>query len=182
MERRRWGALLGRCEGGEGFFEAGGVFDVGGGEGAVDLAVEAGEDFAGADFDVVGDVVELELADAVDPADGAGDLADEGVADGVGLLVRRRASTLAATGKRGSWKGMDWSGFGELELGGHHEGAVEGGADGEHDGALGTESLQSSAARATAAAEPEMTVWSGELRLAVETTSLGRRVACGDGR
>lgn len=56
QERRRLGSALGgRGEGGEGFFEAGGVFYVGGGEGAVDLAVEAGEDFAGADFDGLGD-------------------------------------------------------------------------------------------------------------------------------
>ena len=78
-------ASRGWCEGGEGFFEAGGVFYVGGVQGSVDLAVQAGEDFAWAYFDVVGYVAELELADAVDPADGAGDLADEGVADVVGL-------------------------------------------------------------------------------------------------
>ena len=68
------------------FAVRGGVFDVEGGDGAVfaeDLAVEAGEDFAGAYFDEVGCALGGEEADAFDPADGSGDLADEGVADHV---------------------------------------------------------------------------------------------------
>ena len=47
-----------------------------------------------------------EELDALDPADGAGDLADEGSRGTSVPRVRRRASTLAATGKAGSWKVM----------------------------------------------------------------------------
>ena len=100
------------------------------------LVVQAGEDFAGAYFYVVGDVVELELADAVYPADGSGDLADEGVADGVGVL-EKGGVYVGGYGETGVVEGDGVELGGELELGGHHEGAVEGAAYGEHDGALG---------------------------------------------
>jgi len=53
----------------EGFFEGGGVFYVGGFLGAVDLAHEAGEDFAGAYFDEVSCALGDEELDAFDPAD-----------------------------------------------------------------------------------------------------------------
>ncbi len=51
---------------------------------AEDLAVEAGEDFAGAYLDEVSGALGGEELDALDPADGAGDLADEAVAGVVG--------------------------------------------------------------------------------------------------
>ncbi len=100
------------------------------------MAVEAGEDFAGTDFEVVRDVAELELVNALDPADGAGDLADEGVADGVGLEEGLRVD-VADDGEAGVVEVDAVELRGELALGGQHEGAVEGAADGEHDGALG---------------------------------------------
>ncbi len=128
----------GFAEGGEGFFEAGGVFHVGSGEGSGYLAIEAGEDFAGAYFDVVGDVAELELGNAVDPADGSGDLADEGIADGVGV-EEEFGIDVADYGEAGVVEGDGLELRFELDLGGHHQGAVEGAADGEHDGSLGTE-------------------------------------------
>ena len=65
----------------EGFFQGGGIFYVGGFLGAVDLAHEAGENFAGAYFDEVGCSFGDEELDALDPADGAGDLTDEAVGD-----------------------------------------------------------------------------------------------------
>ncbi len=52
--------------------------------------------------------------------------------------VRRRASTLAATGKCGSLKVRLAEVAGEGVLRGLHKGAVEGGADLKHDGALGS--------------------------------------------
>lgn len=122
------------------FFEAGWVFDIGGGEGAVDLAVEAGEDFAGADFDVMGDAGLMQKPDALNPADGAGDLADEGVADGVGG-GEEAGVDVGGDGEGGVVEGDGGEVGGELELRGHHERAVEGSADGEHDGALGSEFL-----------------------------------------
>ncbi len=76
--------------------------------------------------------------DAVDPADGAGDLADEGVANDVGLQVELGVDVAGY----GEARGLEGDGLElmlELVLGGHHERAVEGAADGEHDGALGTE-------------------------------------------
>jgi len=123
-------------EGGESFFQAGGIFYVGGVEGAVDLAVEAGKDFAGANFYVACYVAELELVDAVGPADGAGDLADEGVADGVGLHEELGVD-VAGYGKARELEVDILDLLDELVLCGHHEWAVEGAADGEHDGALG---------------------------------------------
>ena len=53
----------------------------------------------------------------------------------------RRASTFAATGNAGSLKLMDSSVAGELVLCGLHELAVEGRADGKHDGTLGSSLL-----------------------------------------
>jgi hypothetical protein len=128
----------GFAEGGEGFFEGGGVFYVGGGESAGYLAIEAGEDFAGAYFDVIRDVRELEFADAVYPADGSGDLADEGVADGV-WVEEKLGVDVAGYREVRVVKGDGLELMFELNLGGHHERAVEGAADGEHDGSLGTE-------------------------------------------
>ena len=72
-----------RCdgEGSECGVQARGVFDVGGGKRFVDLTVEAGEDFAGADFNEMRGAGLREELDALDPADRRGDLADESVAD-----------------------------------------------------------------------------------------------------
>ncbi len=123
-------------ERGEGFFKAGGIFDVGGVEGAVDLAVEAAEDLAGADLDEVGGAGLLEEADALHPADGAGDLADEGVADG-GAAGEQEGVDVGGDGEGGVVEGDRLQRAGELLLGGVHEGAVEGRADRKHDGALG---------------------------------------------
>jgi hypothetical protein len=88
-----------------------------------------------------------EELDALDPAYGAGDLAYEAVGDLGGL---------------GEEAGVHVGGDGEL-------GVVEG------EG--GEVASERSAARSTAAVAPEMTVWSGELRLAGETTArLGLKV------
>ncbi len=86
----------------------------------------------------MGDVRELELADAVDPADGAGDLADEGVADVVGLQEEAGVD-VGGYGEAGVVEGDGLELVFELALCGHHEGAMEGSADGEHDDALGSE-------------------------------------------
>ncbi len=75
----------GQVQGGEGFVEGGFVFDVEADGGldvaAEDLAGEAGEDAAGAELDEVGGAAVDEELEALDPADGGGDLADEAVAD-----------------------------------------------------------------------------------------------------
>jgi hypothetical protein len=68
-------------EGGEGFFERGGVFHVEAFLIAVDLTREPGEDLAGACLDEVSGTPGDEELDALDPADGAGDLAYEAVGD-----------------------------------------------------------------------------------------------------
>ena len=97
--------------------------------------VKAGEDFAGAYFDEVGGGFVGEELDAFDPADGAGDLADEAVA-GVGTAGDEAGVDIGSDG--GDWVVED-DGFevlGEGILSGLHEGAVEGGADLKHDGAL----------------------------------------------
>ena len=96
------------AEGGEGLFEAGGVFYVGGVEGAVDLAVEAGEDFAGAYFDVVGYARSCEqvMHSTQRTAPVTWRMRASRMASG---RMRRRASTLAATGKARVWKATDSS-------------------------------------------------------------------------
>ncbi len=129
----------GRSQSGEGFFERGGVFDVEGGGWSLpsDLAVEAGEDFAGADFDEVGCALGDEELDALDPADGAGDLADEAVA-GVGAAGDEAGVDVGGDGDGGVVEGDGFEVLGEGVLRGLHERAVEGGADLEHDGALGS--------------------------------------------
>ena len=124
-------------EGGEGLLEGVGVFDVGGGGGAVDLTHEAGEDFAGAHLDEVGGAFAEEELDALDPADGAGDLADKAVAD-VGGAGDKAGVDVAGDGVEGVVEGDGFEVGGEAVLGGLHELGVEGGADLEHDGALGS--------------------------------------------
>ena len=112
----------------------------------------------------------IEELNALDPADGAGDLADEavgdfgavgeeagvdvgghgvpGIVEGEGCEVGARASCAGCM--RAQWKGaLTWSMMARLA----------------------PACLQRSAARSTAAVAPEMTVWSGELRLAGETTA-----------
>ena len=85
--------------------------------------------------------------------------------------VMQRASTLAMTGIGGVGEGDGLEVGRQALLRGLHEGAVEGGGDGwSMTVRLAPAALQSSAARVTAAVAPEMTVWSGELRLAGETT------------
>ena len=132
-------AILAGSKCGEGFFEGGRVFDVEGGDGGVaaeDLAVEAGEDFAGADLDEVSWQLSGEEVDALDPADGAGDLADEGVA-GVGVAGGEAGVDVGGYGDGGVVEGdafeLDHQGF----LRGLHEGAMEGCADLQHDGLFG---------------------------------------------
>ena len=88
--------------------------------------------------------------------------------------MRRRASTFEATGKRGVWKWMDCMCSASWSWAGIMRGQWKGALTGRMTARLAPSSLQRSAARATAAVEPEMTVWSGELRLAVVTISLGR--------
>jgi hypothetical protein len=124
-------------ESGQGFFERGGVFYVEGFLVAIDLAHEAGEDFAWADFDEVSCALGDEELDALDPADGAGDLADEAVAGFVGVGEEARVDVAGY--------GVGWvvevdcgEVGGEGVLCGLHKGAVEGCADLEHDGALGS--------------------------------------------
>ena len=123
-------------EGGQGFFEGGGVFHVEGGLGAVDLAEEAGEDAAGADFYEGRGVFLKEKLDAFHPADGGGDLADEAVA-GVGGADDAAGVDVDDDRVGGVLEGEGFEVGGEALLGGLHEGAVEGGRDLEHDGALG---------------------------------------------
>ena len=131
------------CEGGEGFFQGGGVFYVEGGDGGVaaeDLAVEAGEDFAGAYFDEVGRGEGGEEVDALDPADGAGDLADEGVA-GVGVAGGEAGVYVGGDGDGGIVEADAFELDHEGLLGGCHEGAMEGCGDAEEDGLLGSGGL-----------------------------------------
>src|ERR1700722_9126766 len=68
-------------EGGEGGFEAGGVFDVGGEERFVNLAVEAGEDLAGADLNEMNGAGLNEELNALDQGNRRSDLAVERVAN-----------------------------------------------------------------------------------------------------
>ncbi len=120
----------------ESFFQGSWVFYVEGGDGGVateDLAVEAGEDFAWAYFDEVSGGLGDEEVDALDPADGAGDLADEGVA-GVGVAGGEAGVYVGGDGDVGivevdAFK-LDHEGL----LGGCHEGAMEGGGDAKEDG------------------------------------------------
>jgi len=86
----------------------------------------------------VGDVAKLQEVDALHPADGARDLADEGVADGVGLLEELGVD-VAGYREAGMVEGDGLELVLELQLGRHHERAVEGATDREHDGALGAE-------------------------------------------
>jgi len=124
------------CKGSEGGFEAGGVFDVRGGKSFVDLAVEAGEDFAGADFNELSGAGFGEELDALDPADRRGDLADESVAD-FGAAGEEASVGVGGDGEGGVVEDDGFEGVGEGILRGLHERGVEGAADGEHDGALG---------------------------------------------
>src|SRR5258708_17216073 len=64
---------------GEGLFERGGILDVESLLIAIDLAHEAGEDFARAYFDEVSSALGDEELDAFDPTNRAGYLADEAV-------------------------------------------------------------------------------------------------------
>ena len=121
-------------------FERRRVFDVQCGDGGVfaeDLAVEAGEDFAGAYFDEVGRALGGQELDALDPADGAGDLADEAVAGVVGFCDESGVD-VGGDGDERVLEGEGGEVFGEGVLRGLHEGAVEGCADLKHDGALGS--------------------------------------------
>ena len=95
---------------------------------AVDLAHEAGEHLAGADFDEVGDALGDEELDALDPADGAGDLADEAVA-GLGAAGDEAGVDVAGDGELGVVEDEGFEVGGEGLLRGLHEGAMEGGAD-----------------------------------------------------
>ena len=101
-----------------------------------DLAGESAEDFAGSDFDEVRDAFREKSSDGLHPLHGAGDLADECF-----------ARLLAGGGRLGVNVLDDWElrvveleltqVLGEAVLRGLHERAMEGRADGKHDGALG---------------------------------------------
>jgi len=93
--------------------------------------------FAGADFDEVDGTLGDEELDALDPADGAGDLADEAVA-GVGLAGDQTGVDVGRRWERGVVEGDAFEVDHEGVLGGLHEGAVEGGAHREHYCAFGT--------------------------------------------
>jgi hypothetical protein len=84
--------------------------------------------------------------------------------------MRRRASTLEATGKWGSWKVTEFICSASWSCAGIMRGQWKGALTGSMTVRLAPSSLQSSAARVTAATVPEITVWSGEFRLAVATT------------
>lgn len=106
----------------------------------VNVFEQTGEDASGADFDPVGDAFGDEEADGVGPADGAGDLIDEAGTGGVtaggelgGRVLDERDGEIREGG------GGEVSG--EAELGGFHEGAVEGSADGQGDYAFGPRGL-----------------------------------------
>ena len=77
-----------------------------------------------------------EELEALDPADGFGDLVDESVAGVVGG-GDELGGVVGGDGDGGIAEGEVGEVGGELEARGHHEGAVEGRGDGEHDGALG---------------------------------------------
>jgi hypothetical protein len=139
-----------RVEGGKGFFEGRGVFDVEAGLGAIDLAQEATEHFAGADFDEVCGVLGDERLHGFDPANGCGDLADEGVAQGGGGGFKGGVD-VDGDGHAGVGEIEAAEQRGEAVLRGLHEGAVEGRADREHEVLRAPRSLQSAAARSTAA-------------------------------
>src|ERR1700733_10479663 len=65
----------------KGLVERSRIFDVEGFLVAIDLAHKSGEDLAWACFDEVGDTLGNEEVDALDPANGTGDLAYQAVAD-----------------------------------------------------------------------------------------------------
>ena len=95
------------------------------------------EDLAGAYFDEVGCALGDEELDALDPAHRSGDLADEAVGD-LGAVGEEARVDVAGDGEVGVIEGQGREVGGESVLGGLHEGAVEGRADLEHDGALGS--------------------------------------------
>ena len=118
-----------------------------------------------------------EEVDAFDPADGAGDLADEAVA-GVGAAGDEAGVDVGGDGDDGVVEGDGFEVGGEEVLRGLHEGAVEGGADVEHDGLFGSGLFaEIGCALDGGFGGPEMATWAGELRLAGETTArLGLKV------
>ena len=139
---------------------------------AIDLAHEAGEDLAGADLDEVGGALGDEELDALDPADGTGDLADEAVGD-VGAVGDEAGVDVGGDGEVGVVEGRWGRGrAARASCAGCMRAQWKGALTGSMTVRLAPACLQRSAARSTAAVAPEMTVWSGELRLAGETTAL----------
>src|SRR5260370_37924407 len=91
-----------------------------------------------------------------------------------GQRVMRRASTLTAMGTMESLKTMDLRSMARASWAGCIRAQWKGALTWSMTVRFAPASLQRSAASWTAAAAPEITVWSGELRLAGETTaSLG---------
>ena len=118
-------------------FEFGSFAEAGGLMIGVDIFEQAGEHASGADFHPVGDTCGDEEANGVGPADGAGDLIDEagagGFSGGGELGGRVLDEGDCEIGEVGGGEVC-----GETELGRFHEGAMEGGADGEEDDAFGS--------------------------------------------
>jgi hypothetical protein len=122
---------LGQC-----LFQAGGVFDVEGFLGGVDLLEQAAEDFAGANLNEDASAGGYEGVHAIYPANRAGDLADECVAGGFSG-GDQAAGDVGGYRDAGIGKGKGSEDAGDFLLRGLHECAVEGRADGEHYGAAG---------------------------------------------
>src|SRR5271156_2134326 len=131
----RFGASLGNFF--QRVFQAGGIFDVEDADAAIDLAEQAGQDFAGADFDEDVYAGFDHFVNGIEPADRRSDLADQRVARfiagdhrlGVDVGDQRKF-------QRGEARGLQID-F-EALLRGHHQGAMKRRGYGQNYGALGT--------------------------------------------
>ena len=106
-----------------------------------DAGHEALEDAAGADFGEFGSAVGEHAQDAPGPADGGGELAQEVLLD-EDWVCRGGGRGVLVDGAAGDAEGGGLYGEGELLAGGLHERGVEGAADGEGKGSLGSCGLE----------------------------------------
>jgi hypothetical protein len=100
----------------------------------IDLPEQTAEDFAGADFDEVRSARGDQRLHAIHPTNSAGHLADECVLGGCGG-GDQAAGHVGGNGDAGIGQRQRREDAGDLLLRWLHQGAVEGRADGEHDGA-----------------------------------------------
>ncbi len=115
--------------------QAGGVFDVEDADGAINLAEEAGEDFAGAYFDEDCDAGLDHFADGIEPADRAVTWRMS-ASRASSPVVMAWASTLVISGNFSALNCARAQVRFEALLRGHHQRAMEGRGNRQNDGAL----------------------------------------------